>query len=172
MYIPRGKWYDFWNNELIDGEQEVWVDADLDSMPVFVKEGAIIPKYPIQQYVGEKEILQLKLDVYYKEGKEKSEVYEDAHDGYDYKKGRFSLRNFSLIGKKESLVIQQFKSGKYNTPYETFEIKLIGLPFKINKIEIDNENFDIVNITSHNTMVIPKEFTEIHIIGNKELLIK
>ena len=165
MYIPRGKWYNFWNNELIEGEQEMWIDADLDSMPIFIKEGAIIPKYPIQQYVGEKEITQIKLDVYFKEGKEKSEVYEDAHDGYDYKKGRFSLRNFTLVGKRDSLTIQQFKSGKFITPYETFEIKLIGIPFEIEKIEIDNEVFDLSNVTPDNIMIVSKEFTEIHIIG-------
>jgi alpha-glucosidase len=47
---------------------------------------AIIPKYPVQQYVGELEFDELTLDLYYKEGKEKSVVYEDAQDGYDYKK--------------------------------------------------------------------------------------
>lgn len=167
MYIPRGKWYNFWNNEIIEGEKEMWVDADLDSMPIFIKEGAIIPKYPIQQYVGEKEITQLKLDVYYKTGKEKSEVYEDAHDGYDYKKGRYSLRNFTLVGKKESLTIQQFKSGKYTTSYETFEIKLIGLPFKVERIEIDNEAFDLNNLSAENTMIISKDFTEIYIVGKQ-----
>lgn len=167
MYIPRGKWYNFWNNEIIEGEKEMWVDADLDSMPIFIKEGAIIPKYPIQQYVGEKEITQLKLDVYYKTGKEKSEVYEDAHDGYDYKKGRYSLRNFTLVGKKESLTIQQFKSGKYTTSYETFEIKLIGLPFTVERIEIDNEAFDLNNLSAENTMIISKDFTEIYIVGKQ-----
>jgi alpha-glucosidase len=40
----------------------------------FVKAGAIIPKYPIQQYVGELAFEELTLDVYYKEGKEKSVV--------------------------------------------------------------------------------------------------
>ncbi len=57
--IPKGEWYNFWDNELIKGGEEIWVDADIDSMPIFVKAGAIIPKYPIQQYVGEKEIDEL-----------------------------------------------------------------------------------------------------------------
>lgn len=66
---------------------EQWVDADLDTIPLFVKEGAIIPKYPIQQYVGEKKIEELKLEAYYCLGnKEVSKVYEDAQDGYDYAK--------------------------------------------------------------------------------------
>ncbi len=167
MYFPIGEWYNFWTNELIEGGQEFWVDADLDSMPIFVKAGAIIPKYPIQQYVGEKEIIELGLDVYYKNGKETSQVYEDAQDGYDYKKGRFSLRNFKLIGKKKSVTIQQFKSGKFFTPYKTFKIKLNGLPFEIDKIEVDHEvtDFAKVKINGDNTLIVNKEFTKLTIFG-------
>jgi len=167
MFIPKGEWYNFWDDELNIGGEEVWVDADLDSMPIFVKAGAIIPKYPIQQYVGEKQIDQLVLDVYYKNGKETSQVYEDAHDGYDYKKGRFSLRDLKLIGKKKSLTIQQFKSGKYTTPYDTFKINLKGLPFKIAKIEIDHEVLDLrkVKINGDNSFVVTKEFNRLHITG-------
>jgi len=167
MFIPKGKWYNFWDNEVIEGGEEVWVDADLDSMPIFIKAGSIIPKYPVQQYVGEKAIDQLTLDVYFKEGKEKSQVYEDAHDGYDYKKGRFSLRDFKLIGKKKSLTIQQFKSGKYITPYENFKINLKALPFKIAKIEIDNEVLDLkkLKINGDNSFVIGKEFNRLYITG-------
>ncbi len=134
-------------------------------MPIFVKEGAIIPKYPIQQYVGEKVIDQLEFDLYYKEGKEISEVYEDAHDGYDYKKGRYSLRNFNQVGKKTSLTIQQFKSGKFTTSYNTFKINIHGLPFKIKKIEVDNEEIDISRINGNVTFEVTKEFREIYIVS-------
>ncbi|MFP2995076.1 glycoside hydrolase family 31 protein [Spongiivirga sp. MCCC 1A20706] len=167
MYIPRGKWYNFWNDEITHGGKEQWVDADIDKMPIFIKAGAIIPKYPVQQYVGEKEIDQLTLDVFYKEGKENSTVFEDAHDGYDYIKGRYSLRNFKLTGKPNELIIQQYKSGKYITPYNTFKIELHGLPFKIFKIQIDNEEalFEDVRVNGDNTLVVTKDFTELHIIG-------
>ncbi|UKM65499.1 glycoside hydrolase family 31 protein [Flavobacteriaceae bacterium GSB9] len=167
MYIPRGKWYNFWTDEVVKGGQELWVDADLDSMPLFVKEGAIIPKYPIQQYVGEKTIEELTLDVYYKQGKENSMVYEDANDGYDYIKGRYSLRDFKLHGKKDELIIQQHKSGKYVTTYKTFKLKLHGLPFKISKIEVDNVEipFKELKLNGDNTLTLIKEFTELHIMA-------
>ena len=165
MYVPEGNWYNFWDNTLVKGGNEVWVDADLDSMPIFVKAGAIIPKYPIQQYVGEKKIEELHLDVFFKLGNEKSQVYEDAEDGFDYKKGRFSLRNFNLLGKEDSLTIQQFKSGKFITSYETFEINLIGLPFEIEKVEVDNVKIDLSTSLKKNILVITKEFTELHIMG-------
>ena len=166
MYIPMGKWYNFWTDEIVTGGLEKWVDADIDSIPIFIKEGAIIPKYPIQQYVGEIEIDQVTLDVYFKLGKEKSQVYEDAHDGFDYKKGRFSLRNFTLNGKKNSLSIQQYKSGKYITPYDTFELRLHGLPFKIESIEIDNEEIALSELNpNQNTLIVSKEFTVLRING-------
>ena len=89
-------------------------------------------------------------------------------DGYDYKKGRYSLRNFNFVGKKESITIQQFKSGKFVTSYKNFEIKLIGLPFEIEKVEFDNEEIDISAIDLNNpTLKVSKEFTELHIIEIK-----
>jgi len=167
MYIPKGKWFSFWDDSIFVGGKETWVDADMDSMPIFIKEGAIVPKYPIQQYVGEKQIDELTLDIYYKKGKEKSELYEDASDGYDYKKGRYSLRNFTLVGKSDELIIQQHKSGKYITTYKFFKLKLHGLPFNVSKIQIDNEEiaFEDVKVNGDNTIIISKDFTELHIIG-------
>ena len=132
---------------------------------MFVKEGSIIPKYPIQQYVGEKEFDEITLDVYYKNGKEKSMLFDDAHDGYDYTKGRYSLRNFKLTGKDNELIIQQHKSGKYNTKYTKFRMNLIGVPFKISIIQIDNVEipFEEAKVNGDNVLLIDKEFNELHI---------
>ncbi len=167
MYIPRGKWHNFWTGEIVEGGTEKWVVADLDKIPIFIKEGAIIPKYPVQQYVGEKEIDQLTLEIYYKEGIEQSTLYEDEQEGYDYTKGIYSLRNFKLNGKKNELIIQQYKDGTFTTAYETFKINLIGLPFKIDTIELDNETISLkkVRLNGNNSIEINKNFTELHIMG-------
>ncbi|KOP36033.1 DUF4968 domain-containing protein [Flavobacterium sp. WLB] len=167
MYIPRGEWYNYWTNELFIGGKEIWVDTKFDEIPVFVKAGAIIPKYPVQQYVGELEFDELTLDVYYKNGKEQSGVYEDAQDGYDYKKGRYSHLSLRSIGKEKELIIQLHKEGKYDTPYSKYKINLIGLPFKVTEIEIDNEKieFDKISFESNNFLIVDKEFNELHIIG-------
>ncbi|MNE51984.1 hypothetical protein D3C80_1466380 [compost metagenome] len=143
------------------------MDTQYDEIPVFVKAGAIIPKYPVQQYVGELEFDELTLDIYYKEGKEKSVVYEDAQDGYDHKKGRYSLLSFQSIGKEKDLIIQLHKEGKYDTNYSKYKINLIGLPFKIKRIEIDNEKFSFSKkvLELENHLIVDKEFTELHIIG-------
>ena len=167
MYIPRGQWYNYWTNKMVKGGKEMWVDTQFDEIPVFIKAGAIIPKYPVQQYVGELDFDQLTLDLYYKEGKEKSVVYEDAQDGYDYKKGRFSFLSFQLTGKEKELNIQLHKEGKYDTNYSTYKINLIGLPFKIKSVEIDNEKvpFDNLAFKINNYLIVDKEFNVLHITG-------
>jgi alpha-glucosidase len=167
MYIPRGKWHNFWTGEIIEGGMEKWVVADIDKIPIFIKEGAIIPKFPVQQYVGELKITELILNVYFKIGTEDSSIYEDAHDGYDYKKGGYSVRNFKLTGKAKELIIQQFKDGTYITPYENFKIKIIALPFQINSIAVDNEQVSMkdVSLNGGSTIEISKNFTQLHIKG-------
>lgn len=166
MYIPRGNWYNYWTKEFIIGGLEKWVSADIDMIPLFVKEGAIIPKYPVQQYVGELEITELVLDVYFKDGIENSTVYEDAQDGYDYKKGRYSLRNFKLNGKENELLIQQFKDGTFITSYNTFVIKLHGLPFTIKSVLVDSQkvSLDEIKLSANNTIEISKDFTTLQLL--------
>lgn len=167
MYIPRGHWYNYWTNEEIKGGKEIWVDTKFDQIPIFVKAGAIIPKYPVQQYVGELEFDELTLDIYYKEGKEKSVVYEDAQDGYDYKKGRYSFLSFQITGKENELIVQLHKEGKYDTNYSKYKINLIGLPFKVKIIEIDNVevSFDKYTLENESYLIVDKEFTTFIIIG-------
>lgn len=165
LYLPKGNWYNYWNDKRVKGGQEMWVDANIDILPIFVKEGAIIPKYPIQQYVDEKKFDEITLEVYYKVGKETSMLFDDAHDGYDYTKGRYSLRTFKLTGKANEIIIQQHKSGKYNTSYTKFKFNLHGLPFKIKKLQIDKEeiSFEKAKVNGDNSFIIDKEFTELHI---------
>ncbi|WP_420379556.1 glycoside hydrolase family 31 protein [Gilvibacter sp.] len=165
MYIPRGLWYNYWSDEVVEGGKELWVDADINKIPLFVRSGSMIPKYPVQQYVGEKKVESLTLDVYYKEGKGQAKVYEDGQDGYDYKKGRFSLRSFKLTGKTNELIIQQHKEGKFVTDYDTITLKFHGLPFKVTAIELDNQLDTSIKFNGEATLRITKDFTELHLIG-------
>ena len=139
-------------------------------MPIYIKEGAIIPKFPIQQYVGEKDIKEVNLDVYYKEGQEVSQLFSDAQDGYDYTKGRYSLRNFKLTGREKELIINQFKEGKYDTDYDEFKIVIHGLPFEIGEIQVDNEVISLEHLKVNNTytMTVCKNFSELHFIAKEK----
>lgn len=166
MYLPKGNWYNYWTNEWVAGHKELWVNTDYDQIPLFVLEGAIIPKYPVQQYVGELQFDEITLEVYYKNGKEKSALYEDAQDGYDYNKGRYSLSTFNFTGKEKELIILQHKEGKFETNHSKYRFAFHGLPFEISKVILDKEELPVsawMNDGVFN-LVIEKDFTELHIL--------
>lgn len=64
VYLPKGRWTDYWNKELINGGQWIHIRAPLDTLPIYVRENAVIPMAPVMQYVNEKAIEPLTLDVY------------------------------------------------------------------------------------------------------------
>ncbi len=46
IYLPEGKWVDWWDGTVYDGKQTIKYDAPLWKMPLLMKVGAIIPMYP------------------------------------------------------------------------------------------------------------------------------
>ncbi len=43
IYLPEGSWYDFWDYKLYQGNQYYTIEAPEDHLPVFIKNGSIIP---------------------------------------------------------------------------------------------------------------------------------
>ncbi len=163
VYFPRGEWYNYWTAELVQGGDEQWVDAPLEDMPLFMRAGAVIPHYPIQQYVGEKEIDQLTLMVYFKDSEVvKSEVYEDEGEGYDYEKGIYTLKTFTQDSTDTAVSIKQDISGHYKASYSKYKLIFIGLPFEVMDVKgIGSIQQSEVNKNGHFEVVVDANFGEL-----------
>ncbi len=97
VYLPKGRWVDFWDNTTHGGRQTVTVDTPLDRIPVFVKAGAIIPTQTRQLYTSQHPFDTLILDLYPDEVQNGHFVmYEDDGLTLDYQEGRYSTTAFSL----------------------------------------------------------------------------
>ncbi len=147
VYLPQGKWYNYWTEELQNGGQKISVPLTKSTFPLFIKEGAIIPLYPVQQYVGEKVIEEVTLAVYYKKGNEVSHLYEDAHNGYEYQTGDFRYATFLLEGTDQSLTITQSAKGDFRPSYSTFVLDLHGLPSADVEINVDGNDNTGLNVS-------------------------
>jgi alpha-glucosidase (family GH31 glycosyl hydrolase) len=64
VYLPRGTWYDFWTGERVDGGREISRAVDLETIPLYVRAGAVIPMGPVKQYVEEKVDGPLSVSIY------------------------------------------------------------------------------------------------------------
>ncbi len=93
VYLPAGcGWYDYYTNAFYQGGQWITVDAPLEKIPLFVKEGSILPTAKVSDHV--KKGYASDGDIIYRvyPGKDaKFLLYEDAGDGYAYESGAYRL---------------------------------------------------------------------------------
>jgi alpha-glucosidase/alpha-D-xyloside xylohydrolase len=86
LYLPKGAWYDFWTNENLQGGSEITRPVDLETTPLYVRAGAILPLGPLRQYTAEQVDGPMMLRVYPGADGECT-VYEDDGKTFDYRKG-------------------------------------------------------------------------------------
>lgn len=167
VYLPKGNWYYFWNGQLCAGDAAVTVLPE--QIPFFVREGAVLPIYPIRQWTSERPVDELTLYVYYKNGLEISELYEDAGEGYEFLEGNFSLKKFETSGDAASFSLRQTGSGDWRPSYPTVKILMIGLPFFAKTCAVDGAEIPIREIRlrerSIYTLSLSPDFSEISWLG-------
>jgi alpha-glucosidase len=167
VYLPKGQWYNFWTNEMLDGEKEYQVDAPLTDMPIFVRAGSVIPEYPVMQYVGEKPIDEVWLNIYYAAYEANSFMYEDHGDTFAYEQDIYLEKKYNVRGDGKNLFIQQTIEGLYTPNYELYDYNVIGLPFEISKIFVDDKEVTDYHIDEQKRLRFKsnKNFIHIKIIG-------
>lgn len=120
VYLPEGEWFDYWTKEHIAGGQYIIRDAPLDTCPVYVKAGAILPKYPVEAYIGTKEQKKLILEVYAGDGE--YEHYQDDGLDFAYEQGAYNLYHFGQTGNGE---LEEKLLHEGYPKYEEVEVKYI-----------------------------------------------
>jgi len=125
IYLPKGKWYDFWAKVAVAGNQEISRYVDLSTLPLYVRAGAIIPFGPAIQYVDQPSEQPITLNVYRGESGE-FVLYEDDDHSLDYQKNKALWTKFSWDDALKKLTIEPDKrSVLKQTGQRTFEVLLI-----------------------------------------------
>jgi len=127
LYLPATTgWFNFYTGKFSEGGQSVDADAPLEKIPLFVREGSIIPFGPQLQYTTEKNADTVTLYVY--TGKDASfSLYEDENSNYNYEKGKFSTIDFSWADHTHTLTIDKRKGAFTGMLKErVFQMVLIG----------------------------------------------
>src|SRR5689334_20885187 len=90
IYLPPGAWFDYWTNKKYAGGTMISVDAPLDTVPVFVRAGAMIPTTLPHNYVGERPDDPITFNIYPDDkGLASGTLYEDDGLSPAYKRGLF-----------------------------------------------------------------------------------
>ncbi len=106
VYLPAGgaPWYNFWTGETAPAGQSVEAAAPVETLPLFIKPGSIIPMGPFLQYSSEKPADPIRA-AHLSRADGKFTLYEDEHDNYDYEKGKYATIPISWNEAKGALII-------------------------------------------------------------------
>lgn len=122
VLLPKGKWFDFYTGKYVGDGEIIKVTPGLDKIPVFVKDGGVVPMMPPALHApvaGQKFDLEIR---YYGTKNAFYQLYDDDGITFDYEKGLFSWRDIQ---------IERSKNGKCKTSISHAEK---GKPDNIGKV--------------------------------------
>lgn len=112
VILPDGKWYDFYTGDYVGENQVIEVTPGLDKIPLFVKDGGIIPLIPSRLHVPENgEALPLEVR-HYGESGGTFMLYDDDGETFDYEHGDYSWTELKVV---------KAESGKFSGQVKRFD---------------------------------------------------
>jgi alpha-glucosidase len=130
VYLPEGRWHDFWTGALWEGRQYILSQAPLQILPLFIRGGAVIPFGLAQQFTGERSVSELALH-HWADGMGTLELYDDDGSSQEYQDGAFMRRSVfassSLDAGKLSVSKQ---TGNFDSPVCRWRVVLHALARK------------------------------------------
>jgi alpha-glucosidase/alpha-D-xyloside xylohydrolase len=126
VYLPRGTWFDFWTNQKHEGGREIDSAVDLETMPLFVRAGAVIPMGPVKHYVDEPTDEPRTL-VVYPGANGTSALYEDVGKSFDYRQGAWMGVTMNWQDATRRLTLGLAPGSRMLAPARrTFNVRLAG----------------------------------------------
>ncbi len=117
VVLPKGNWYDFYTGHYVGNGERITVAPGLDRIPVYVKDGAILPFMEPRLHApkaGEKVNLEIR---HYGNSEGFYRLYDDDGETFDYEKGVYSWREIKVVRDKKGRLkgtISQVEKGKPN----------------------------------------------------------
>ncbi len=118
VVLPQGDWYDFYTGEFVGNGEKIEVTPGLDKIPVFVKDGAIIPMMEPRLHApaaGEKVNLEIR---HYGKADGIYRLYDDDGETFNYENGDYSWREIKVERQKNGKLkgtISKPEKGKPNS---------------------------------------------------------
>jgi alpha-glucosidase len=163
-YLPQGQWLDYWTGKTYNGGQRYSIRVKMNKIPLFVRAGAVIPNYPVMQYVDEVPVREITLRTYV--GAADSQCYIDQGEGYGYEKRQYKLCKYSTeVGEDGSFKIKQRQSGKYKPACKSYRILLHGLQGSNYQVMIDGKTAPLEIVDDIGVLTsVPFKFKKIQVV--------
>ena len=98
IYLPAGRWIDWFKGTTYQGGRSIDYPIDSaqwDDIPLFIRDGAIIPTQPVMDYVGQNPVTTLTVDVFPGSTPSHFDYYDDDGVSYAYEHGDYFSQTLS-----------------------------------------------------------------------------
>ena len=153
VYFPKQTgWYDLYSGEYIAGGQTLIVDAPYERIPVYVREGSIIPYGPEMQYSDEKPADDITLYVYAGKNGE-FQLYEDEGTNYNYEKGKFATIDITYDDAAKTLTLGK-RNGSFNGMLKERRFHIVYVTAdQPRALDFEPQNVSVVNYKGNQVVV-------------------
>jgi len=124
VYLPDAPvWYDFWTGKRIHGGQQLNVDAPLQTLPLFMRAGSIVPLGPEIEYADQQPGGPIEVRIY--RGADGAfTLYEDEGDGHKYEQGAYTTIPFHWDEVAQKLTIGD-RTGSFSGMVDKREFRIV-----------------------------------------------
>ena len=123
VYLPKGAWFELEGGKRHAGGRDLAVPVTLESLPVFVREGAFLFRQPVLQHTGERHGKTLTVQHWPATAAATGELYEDEGDGFSYRTGVFLRRKFASTPSSKGLAVEVRSEGTYRPAPRAMEFR-------------------------------------------------
>lgn len=111
IYLPQGRYVDFWTEDEYEGERHITYEAALPILPLFIKKGSIIPMLSAAMHTEDYDGTAYELHIYPAEQECSFLLYFDDGESLEYENGVYDMIEISavLIGEQVRVKIETQK---------------------------------------------------------------
>jgi alpha-glucosidase len=125
VYFPAGKWYDLYNDEVQTGSQSKIFELSAHKLPVYVKEGSIVPMQSLVQSTAEQPTDTLFVHIYKGSVNNSFIYYEDDGQSFNYENGVYYKRAISYNTVKSAITFDK-PEGSLSSKFHYIKLILHG----------------------------------------------
>jgi alpha-glucosidase (family GH31 glycosyl hydrolase) len=128
IYLPSGQWFDFAGGQCYAGGRNIALKTDAktwNDIPLFVRKGSIVATQPVEQFVEERPVSEITLDIFPSESSASFVVYDDDGQTYRYEQGAYFRQEIHArkTGAATRVTIDG-ETGSYSSRLRTYLLRI------------------------------------------------
>lgn len=128
ILLPPGEWFDINRGEWLEGGRALHYTAALDELPLFIRDGAILPYYAEALRNSFMDLRDVELHIFCRERAARLDYFLDDRESRRYQRGAYGVARMAAEIDGEQLQVEITESGDYPPDTVRFTPVLYGHP--------------------------------------------